>query len=62
MNSTTFIIENGCEENYDPISDQACARISSYPETYDDAQAKCNSEGGYLLYDISQEIHVRLLT
>ena len=48
----------GCAELYDPITDQICARISSYSETYEDAQAKCESEGSYLLYILDEEAHV----
>ena len=47
----------GCNENYEPINDKTCVRISSFPETYEDAQAKCQSEGGFLLHDINQDIH-----
>ena len=48
----------GCAELYDPITDTICARISSYSETYEDAQAKCESEGSYLLYILDEETHV----
>ena len=50
--------ENGCDETYDPITDKVCARISSYAETYEDAQTKCGSEGGYLLYVLNEQAHV----
>ena len=53
-----FFSENGCAETYDPITDTVCARISSYSETYEDAQTKCVSEGGYLLYVLDEQVHV----
>ena len=40
------------------ITDTICIRISSFTETYEDAQSKCASEGAHLVYDINQEIHV----
>ena len=55
----TLKIDNGCVDNYEPITDKICVRISSFEETYEDAQSKCASEGGHLLYDINQDIHVR---
>jgi hypothetical protein len=51
--------ENGCNEQYEGATDSICIRVSSYPETYDNAQARCNLEGGQLLQDTSQEIHVK---
>ena len=57
--------DNGCPANYDPVTDKTsritdtiCIRISSFTETYEDAQSKCASEGAHLVYDINQEIHV----
>ena len=55
---SSFFVDDGCIDNYEPISDTICVRISSIAETYDDAQDKCASEGAHLLYDINQEIHV----
>ena len=55
-----FVFEgNGCNDQYEGVTANLCARVSSYPETYDDAQARCNLEGGQLLQDINQDIHVR---
>ena len=50
---------NGCAELYDPVSN-ICVRISPYPETYEKAQAKCESEGSKLLYVLDEEVHVGL--
>ncbi len=53
-----YPMENGCAESYDPAGDEVCVRISAYPENYDDAQAKCLSEGGYLMYVEDLDVHV----
>ena len=50
--------ENGCPENYDPVTNEICLRISAYPLSYEDALAKCDSEGAYLLQYTSAEIEV----
>ena len=58
-NNTFFLkIENGCAESYEPVNDEVCVRISAYKETYSAAQAKCKSEGGYLLYVLEASVHV----
>ena len=44
-----------CGENYDLVHD-LCVRISPYPLSWDDAQAKCKSEGGNLLHIINSEV------
>ena len=44
-----------CGENYDVVHD-LCVRISPYPLTWNDAEAKCQSEGGHLLHIMSQEV------
>ena len=49
--------ENGCSENYVPIANKYCIRISAYPEKFDQAVEKCDSEGGFLLQYTSEEIH-----
>ena len=56
-----ILSDNGCIDNYEPVSDTVCVRVSSYPETYEDAAAKCFSEGGYLFHDINEEVHVSIL-
>ena len=58
-----FVFEgNGCNDQYEGVTANLCARVSSFPETYDDAQARCNLEGGQLLQVINQDIHVRRKT
>ena len=37
-----------CSENYSPV-DGKCIRVSPFPETFDAASAKCDSEGAQLL-------------
>lgn len=49
--------DNGCQDHYEPAGD-LCIRPSVYPETYDNAQLKCQSEGGSLLFITSQEVQV----
>ena len=49
--------DGDCAENYDAISDSICVRVSAYPEIFDDAQEKCQSEGGFLLQYLNNEIH-----
>ena len=44
-----------CGENYDVVSD-LCVRISPYPLSWNDAEAKCQDEGGHLLHILSQEV------
>ena len=51
--------DNGCNDQYEGATSTLCVRASAYPETYEDAQARCNLEGGQLFQDISQEVHVR---
>ncbi len=51
-------VRDGCAENYDPISEEVCVRVSAYPETYEDAKAKCESEGGFLFQHINQASEV----
>ena len=53
---------NGCNDQYEGASDSLCIRVSSFPETYDDAQARCGLEGAQLLQVTSQEVHVRPFT
>ena len=54
---TYIFLDNGCQDHYEPAGNQ-CIRISAYKENYDDAQAKCRSEGSSLLYIESQEVQV----
>ena len=54
-----FAIANDCNDQYEGASDTLCIRVSSYPETYEDAQTRCNLEGGQLLQDINPSVHVR---
>ena len=54
-----FPIENGCNDQYERATATLCIRVSSYPETYEDAQARCNLEGGQLLQDTTIDIHVK---
>ena len=49
--------DGDCAENYDAITDSICVRVSAYPETFDAAQEKCQSEGGFLLQYLNNEIH-----
>ena len=49
--------ENGCQEHYEPAGD-ICIRVSIYRESYENAQTRCQSEGGYLLSITSHEIQV----
>ena len=44
-----------CGENYDVVSD-LCVRISPYPLSWNDAEAKCQDEGGHLLHILSQGV------
>ena len=52
-----FPTENGCQEHYEPAGD-ICIRESIYPESYESAQTRRQSEGGYLLSITSPEIQV----
>ena len=54
-----ILIDNGCNDQYEGATATLCIRASTYPETYDNAQARCNLEGGQLLQDTNLEIHVR---
>ena len=54
-----ILIDNGCNYQYEGATATLCIRTSTYPETYDNAQARCNLEGGQLLQDTNLEIHVR---
>ena len=49
-------------DNYEPITESVCVRISSFKESHEEAIAKCESEGGYLFHDINQEVHVRSIS
>ena len=53
--------DNGCPENYDPVTDEVCLRISAYPASYEDAKAKCVSEGGFLLQYTDSLIEVHMI-
>ena len=53
-----ILVENGCQEHYEPAGD-ICIRVSIYPESYENAQTRCQSEGGYLLSITSPEIQVK---
>ena len=55
-----FSVENGCQEHYEPAGD-ICIRVSIYPESYENAQTRCQSEGGYLLSITSPEIQVKII-
>ena len=44
-----------CSENYDRVED-VCVRISPYPLTWSEAEAKCVSEGSHLLHILSEEV------
>ena len=50
--------ENGCPENYIPMEDSKCIRVSSFPETFEKAELKCESEGGFLFQYTNNEITV----
>ena len=52
--------DNGCAENYLPVSDSVCARLSAHPQSYEDAKIKCNSEGAYLLQYLNTDIEAGL--
>ena len=52
-----FFSENGCQEHYEPAGD-ICIRASIFPETYENAQKRCENDGGYLLSITSQKIQV----
>ena len=54
-----ILIDNGCNDQYEGATATLCIRASTCPETYDNAQARCNLEGGQLLQDTNLEIHVR---
>ena len=49
--------DNGCQEHYEPAGD-LCIRASIFPETYENAQSRCQSDGGYLLSITTSEIQV----
>ena len=50
-------VDNGCQEHYEPAGN-LCIRASIFPETYENAQSRCQSDGGYLLSITSSEIQV----
>jgi len=50
--------DNGCSEQYEGATDTLCIRVSAFPETYEDAQSKCNTEGGQLLQIYNIDMHV----
>ena len=55
-----YFKDNGCQDHYEPAGD-LCIRASIYPETYENAQLKCVSEGGFLLPITSEEVQVTTL-
>ena len=50
-------VDNGCQEHYEPAGN-LCIRASIFPETYENAQSRCQSDGGYLLSITTSEIQV----
>ena len=48
-----------CSENYDRVDD-ICVRISPYRLKFQDAEDKCQSEGGHLLSIMSQAVQTKL--
>ena len=48
-------VENGCPETYEALDENVCVRISAFPETYQDAKAKCASEGSVLFQHTNNE-------
>ena len=50
--------ENGCQESYTPLDENVCVRVSAFPETYEDAKAKCESEGAFLFQHTNAEASV----
>ena len=44
-----------CSENYDRVED-ICVRISPYRLKWDEAEAKCQTEGGHLVSIMSEAI------
>ncbi len=55
-----FFSENGCNDQYEGATDTLCLRASAFPETYEDAQTRCNLEGGQLVQDYNPQIHVSI--
>ena len=49
-----------CSENYDRLED-ICIRISPYRLSWDDAEAKCQTEGAHLLSILSESVQFKLL-
>eukprot|EP00095_Tigriopus_kingsejongensis_P007775 maker-scaffold154_size301342-snap-gene-2.20 protein:Tk07775 transcript:maker-scaffold154_size301342-snap-gene-2.20-mRNA-1 annotation:"macrophage mannose receptor 1-like" len=51
--------QTGCPDYYDPIGEY-CVRVSAVPETHDQAQARCESEGAQLAFIPDQEFQESL--
>ena len=49
-----------CSDNYDRLED-LCVRVSPYRLSWDNAEAKCQSEGGHLLSITSQTLQLKLM-
>ena len=56
---STMVCSEECGENYDRVED-LCIRISPYKLNWDDAQAKCESEGGHLVSLTSEAQQIAL--
>ena len=54
---SNIFLDNGCQDHYESAG-EICIRPSAYPETYENAQAQCQSEGASLLHITSQEVQV----
>ena len=50
---------NGCEDNYEPLENNICVRLSAYPLTHFMAKEKCAEEGSILLQYINSNIEVK---
>ena len=50
--------DNGCQESYVPLEASTCIRVSAFPESFDDAKSKCESEGAFLFQHIDSDVNV----
>ena len=53
------ILENGCNDHFEPIGNKWCIRSFAYPRTHAAAAARCEIHGSTLIPVISSEMNVR---
>ena len=57
-----WILENGCNDHFEPIGSEWCIRSFAYPKTYSQASARCEIDGATLMPVVSKAMNVSSTT